>query len=80
VRPDFGPQKTSRAIGTMPRLAAAAVSRIGRMRWQVASTTVTLFFLPALYVGWYRIRPQKTGEGHAPGHAPAGTWSSPIRS
>ena len=39
----------------------------------IAATFLTLFFLPALYVGWYRIRPQKTGEGHAPGHAPAGT-------
>ena len=37
----IGPQNTSRAIGIMPRLAAAAVSRIGRMRCMVASTTAS---------------------------------------
>lgn len=38
----------------------------------IAATFLTLFFLPALYVGWYRIRPQKTG-GHPVerAHAPA---------
>src|SRR5438132_1387847 len=35
----IGPQKTCGAIGIMPKLAAAAVSRIGRMRCCVASTT-----------------------------------------
>ncbi|KMO15030.1 efflux RND transporter permease subunit [Methylobacterium platani] len=35
----------------------------------IAATFLTLFFLPALYVGWYRIRPQKKGEG--PAHAGA---------
>ncbi len=30
----------------------------------IAATFLTLFFLPALYVGWYRIRPQKKGEAH----------------
>lgn len=35
----------------------------------IAATFLTLFFLPALYVGWYRIRPQKTGEAHAPAEA-----------
>ncbi|GJD64789.1 efflux RND transporter permease subunit [Methylobacterium frigidaeris] len=38
----------------------------------IAATFLTLFFLPALYVGWYRIRPQKK-DGHPvePAHAPA---------
>ncbi|AWN46563.1 ACR family transporter [Methylobacterium terrae] len=31
----------------------------------IAATFLTLFFLPALYVGWYRIRPQKKGEAPA---------------
>ena len=35
----IGPQNTWRAIGIMPRLAAAAVRMIGRRRWLVASTT-----------------------------------------
>ncbi|MGX7708909.1 efflux RND transporter permease subunit [Methylobacterium sp. Gmos1] len=40
----------------------------------IAATFLTLFFLPALYVGWYRIRPQKKGEPrdgvpHAPAEA-----------
>ncbi|TGE01740.1 efflux RND transporter permease subunit [Methylobacterium nonmethylotrophicum] len=43
----------------------------------IAATFLTLFFLPALYVGWYRIRPQKKDghrtDGHpvARAHAPA---------
>lgn len=32
----------------------------------IAATFLTLFFLPALYVGWYRIRPQKKGAVQAP--------------
>ncbi|AWN50326.1 efflux RND transporter permease subunit [Methylobacterium sp. 17Sr1-1] len=32
----------------------------------IAATFLTLFFLPALYVGWYRIRPQKKAETSAP--------------
>ncbi|TNC11756.1 efflux RND transporter permease subunit [Methylobacterium terricola] len=35
----------------------------------IAATFLTLFFLPALYVGWYRIRPQKKGEAQAPAGA-----------
>ncbi|AWB22223.1 AcrB/AcrD/AcrF family protein [Methylobacterium currus] len=36
----------------------------------IAATFLTLFFLPALYVGWYRIRPQKKdGASGAVSHA-----------
>jgi multidrug efflux pump subunit AcrB len=35
----------------------------------IAATFLTLFFLPALYVGWYRIRPQKKGDHRSAGHA-----------
>jgi len=36
----------------------------------IAATFLTLFFLPALYVGWYRIRPPARGEARgAPAHA-----------
>ena len=37
----IGPQKTSDAIGIMPREAAAAVSTIGRVRCVVASITAS---------------------------------------
>ena len=43
----IGPQKISRAIRTSPRLAAAAVSMIGRMRCSVASTTACHVGRPA---------------------------------
>ena len=42
----IGPQKTSRAIGIMPRMAAAAVSRIGRRRCRWRSITASQAGLP----------------------------------
>jgi multidrug efflux pump subunit AcrB len=33
----------------------------------LAATALTLLFLPALYVGWYRIRPPSR-DAAAPGH------------
>ncbi|WP_298956792.1 efflux RND transporter permease subunit [uncultured Methylobacterium sp.] len=44
----------------------------------IAATFLTLFFLPALYVGWYRIKPTKGSGGRGQGGDPAG--SSDTRS
>ena len=37
----IGPQNTAGAIGIIPRMAASAVSMIGRKRFEVASTTAS---------------------------------------
>src|SRR5215469_2716481 len=43
----IGPQKTVGAIGIIPRMAADAVSKIGRVRWIAAVTTASHVFMPA---------------------------------